>query len=228
MLRKVFLHGKMARRYGKMFELDVSTAAEAVRALRANFPEILKDFRDGTWHVMRGDKRKGVDLGEEDITGLKLGNGDLHFVPAVQGSKRDGMLKVILGVVLVGASFMGGGFMAAPLAGGAGAAGGGLFGGLMGGMGGGNLAMMGAAMILGGISQLLAPEEKEEKDENSFTMNGPGNTESQGSPIPLVYGEVITGGIMVSGGIDIEDIGNTINDGNGKSSGKGSGGGGKK
>jgi hypothetical protein len=37
-------------------------------------------------------------------------------------------------------------------------------------------------------------------------MSGPGNTSDQGAPVPLVYGEVITGGVLISGGVDIEKI----------------------
>jgi len=35
-------------------------------------------------------------------------------------------------------------------------------------------------------------------------MSGPTNMSDQAIPVPLVYGEVITGGGVVSGGIDIE------------------------
>lgn len=213
MKRKVFLHGAIGRKYGKMFELDVETTGEAVRALAANFPEIMKDFRDGAWHIMRGDKKTGMDLGEDEIAAFRLGNAELHFMPVVAGSKRQGLLKIVLGVALIGAAFAFSG----------GALGTAIGGGMMGGMTYGNMAMMGAALALAGVSQLLAPEEKEEKDESSFTMSGPGNAYEQGSPIPLVYGHVITGGVMVSGGIDIENIGVSGNQLDGKS-----GGGGKK
>lgn len=214
MLRKIYLHGKIGRKYGRMVELDVNTTAEAVRALAANFPEIMKDLRDGSWHVIRGDVKTGMDLGEEHITDFQLGSAELHFMPVVAGSKRQGLLKIILGVVLVGAAFaMSGGALATPIAGG-----------MLGGATYGNMAMLGAALALAGVSQLLAPEEKEEKDESSFTMSGPGNAYEQGSPIPLVYGMVITGGVMISGGIDIENIGVSSN----QLDGKGGNAGGKK
>ncbi len=208
-LRTIHLHGALGAKYGKRFRLDVTTAGEAVRALSANFPTFLKDLRDGAWHVVRGKKiDSGVDLNEDDVATFRLGKGDLHILPYVAGSKRGGMLKVILGAVLVGAAFLfTGGALATPI---------------IGGITGSQVALMGAVVALSGVSSLLAPEEKgKNKDDNSFTFSGPGNTYDQGNPVPLVYGRVITGGQLISGGIDIERM---------KVSGKGGGsvGGGKK
>jgi predicted phage tail protein len=210
-MRKVHLHGALGKKYGKVFELEVRTAGEAIRALAANFPKFLKDIRAGSWHVVRGEKvDKGLDLGRDDISGFNLGKGDLHIVPVVAGSKRAGLLKVVLGAVLIGAAFVltagAAAGLAAPILGG---------GGLLGGITGTNLALFGAAMALAGVSSLLTPEEKkkEDSDDSSFTMTGPGNTADQGVPVPLVYGEVITGGVMVSGGYDVERIAVTGNGG---------------
>ena len=195
-MRKVILHGALAAKYGEEFELEIGTAAEAIRALAANFPEFMLDIREGAWHIVRGDADTGMDLGEEDVATFRLGRADLHIMPYVVGSKRGGVLKIILGVALVGLSFGMG--LATPIIGG----------GALGGLTYGNMAMFGAALALGGVSQMLSPEQKDEgnKDDSSFTMTGPGNSYEQGAPIPLVYGEVITGGVLVSGGIDIERI----------------------
>lgn len=199
-MRTIHLHGALGEKYGTTIQLDVATAAEAVRALATNFPEIMKDFRENDWHVVRGKTIEGgLDLGEEDLIPLKLGRGDLHFVPVVAGSKREGagLLKIILGVALVGLGFFMG--FSTPIFGAA-------SGGLLGGLTYGNLAMIGVALAAAGISQLLAPEEKDQTKQDSFLFNGPGNAYEQGSPVPLVYGEVITGSVMVSGGLDIEKI----------------------
>ena len=216
-MRNVYLHGALAKKYGSEFRLNVTTAGEAIRALAANFPSFMKDIRDGAWHVVRGkDIDHGLSLDENQIAGFRLGKGDLHIVPFVAGSKRGGLLKIILGVVLIGAAFaLTGGALATTI--GAGGALGGL------GITGTQVALFGAAVALAGVSSLLAPEEKADKEDgsNSFTMSGPGNTYDQGNPVPLVYGEVITGGQLISGGIDIERIKVT-------GSGGGSVGGGKK
>ncbi|PZR92244.1 MAG: hypothetical protein DI537_13735 [Stutzerimonas stutzeri] len=202
-MRKVHLHGALGKKYGKTFELEVRTAGEAIRALSANFPKFLKDLREGSWHIVRGKSvDKGLDLGKDDISTFNLGQGDLHIVPVVAGSKRAGLLKVVLGAVLIGAAFVltagAAAGLAAPI----------MQGGLLGGITGTQLALFGAAMALAGVSALLTPEEKkkEDTDDSSFTMTGPGNTTDQGVPVPLVYGEVITGGVLISGGYDVERI----------------------
>lgn len=208
MMRTIHLHGFLATKYGKSFKLDIDTAGEAIRALTANFPTFMQDIREGAWHIVRGkDVDKGVSLDEHQISSFRLGKGDLHLVPFVAGSKRGGLLKVILGVVLIGAAFLfTGGALATSITGGTG---------LLGGVTGTQVALFGAAVALAGVSSLLAPEEKaDEKDgSESYTMSGPGNTYDQGNPVPLVYGEVITGGVLISGGVDIERIAVTGNGG---------------
>jgi predicted phage tail protein len=60
-----------------------------------------------------------------------------------------------------------------------------------------------------GISSTISPTTKAATgtDANeSFALSGPTNIDAQGYPVPLVIGEVITGGIPVSSGYDIEDI----------------------
>jgi len=196
-LRKVYLHGALGEEFGREFELNVKTAGEAIRALSANFPQFLQRIREGAWHVVRGKSvEKGMSLGEDDISTFNLGRGDLHIMPAVAGSKNSGgLLKIILGAVLVGAAFLfTGGALAQPIMAGA-----------LGGVTGTQLALVGVAVAVAGVSQLLAPEEEsKDDDDSSFTMAGPGNTYEQGQPVPLVYGEVYTGGVLISGGIDIE------------------------
>ena len=118
-------------------------------------------------------------------------------MPAIAGSKRGGLLKIVLGAVLVGAAFaLSGGMLAAPIAGVLGQAG----------FTYGSLAMLGLATAVVGVSSLLAPEEKANEKNDSFLFSGPGNTSEQGVAIPLVYGEVITGGVFVSGGLEIEKL----------------------
>ncbi|SCW95673.1 tail assembly protein [Ancylobacter rudongensis] len=199
-MRKVHLHGSLGKTYGRTFELEVATAGEAIRALSVNFPGFLQTIRDGAWHIVRGKSvDKGFDLGEAEIGTFRLGKGDLHIVPVVAGSKRSGMLKIVLGVAVAGAAFF-----LAPAAGGLSAA---IGPGMLSGITYGNMAMFGAALALAGASSLLSPEEKDNGDDSgSFTFTGPGNAYAQGSPVPLVYGEVITGGVMISGGMDVERI----------------------
>jgi len=196
-MRKIVLHGALAKKFGKEFFFDVATASEAVRALCTNFPEMIREFREGRWHVVRGAHiDKGLDLDDEQYARLKLGKADLHIAPFVAGSKRGGLLKAVLGVVMIATAFAFGGaaMFATPIMSG------------LGGMTWGNLAVIGGAMALSGISQLLAPESSAEEDSESFIFSGPVNSSEQGVAVPLIYGRTMTGGVMISGGIDVEQI----------------------
>ncbi|MBX4911372.1 tail assembly protein [Rhizobium bangladeshense] len=198
-MRKVYLHGELGARFGYEFDMEVETAAEAVRALCVNLRGFEQVMRAGEFHVVRGKELdKGRDLDLELCSTYRLGKAPLHIAPYIAGSKRGGFLKIVLGVALVGAAFLfSGGALAAPIAGGA-----------LGGVTYGNMAILGVALAVSGVSQMLASEEKEEKNEDSYLLSGPGNTYEQGGALPLVYGEVITGGVLVSAGVDIEQLGN--------------------
>lgn len=197
-MRKVHLYGPL-KKYGEVLELEVATAAEAVRALIANFPEITKDIADGKWRVVRGDGEAGMDLGEEDIALMKLGQADLHIIPVIEGQKGrgGGILKVVLGLTLIAVSFGSAAFLGNAIMGGA-----------LGGMTWGSaIGMVGLSMALTGISSLLAPENESNEEKNSFIMNGPTGAVGQGNPVPLAYGgPIIIGSVMISGGIDIDQL----------------------
>jgi predicted phage tail protein len=192
-MRDIRLYGHLREKYGESFRLDVATAAEAVRALNANLKGFYDELSKGSYEVVRGDLETGFKLDVDDISQLKLGAGTLHFVPVIEGSKSGGgLLKSILGVALIGAAvFLSGGILAAPI------------GSL--GLTYGNMAAVGLSLTLAGVSNLNS-KSTDTKNKDSYTLSGPGNAYEQGNPVPLIYGEVITGSVMVSGGIDIEAL----------------------
>lgn len=205
MLRKIHLYGSLKDEFGPTFEFDVETAGEAIRALISNFPSFAEIMEKNSYSLIRGDYETGIELDLDEINTFRLGKGDLHIVPVVKGSgggrRTGGFAKVLIGLAIVGASiFTAGGASAAllaqPIAGGA-----------MWGMTYGNLAMMGGALAIAGVASLLSSPEATDKKDDSFMLSGPTSVYDQGSPVPIIYGEVITGGVAISGGIDIENIG---------------------
>lgn len=211
--RNVVLHGRLREQFGESYRLNVETAGEAIRALNANFPgDFIAALKEGSYYIVRGDRKTGMGIDEGALNSFKLGAADLHIIPAVEGSasrggKGGGGVKAILGVALVGvAIFASGGLAGAGMAG---------FGQTAFQIGGlsvswGKLALFGAALTLMGASTMLTPKEKpkdETKRDDSFSFSGPINVNEQGNPIPLIYGRVMTGGQPISSGIDIEDIG---------------------
>lgn len=210
MLRDIYLHGELAERYGPHFYWDVDTVAECVSAFQANFGNFFQVIKDGRYQIIRG---KDDYLSSEQLI-MKLGKAtELHIVPVVEGAGggNKGILTAVLGLAMVAAAVVT-----------AGAAVGGLAGLVpaMGTIGAelpilgcvtlAKIATVGGILALGGISQLLAPSPKvddygkREKEKTSFLFNGAVNRQEQGGPIPIIYGQVRVGSIVVSSGIDIE------------------------
>jgi len=183
-------HGRLKEEFGGPFQLEIRDAKEAIRALGIQLDGFIDAIKDGYWRVMRGD----ADL-DEDSLDLGLGDQDLHIIPATQGAGGDGAGKILAGALMVGAAFFTGGASLAAW---------------------GSMATMmgavGAGLVIAGASMMMAPTpetgnyEDKEKDEQSYLFNGPVNVNKQGVAVPLIYGEVVTGSVVVSAGIRAEDI----------------------
>jgi predicted phage tail protein len=132
-------------------------------------------------------------LDEDMVPSLRLGSADLHIMPEISGGKRDGLMKAILGVTLLVASGGSAAFLATPIAGT-------MFGGAT---WAAAMGQVGLAMALAGVSSLLTPQsDSSGDDEESFVMSGPKSSYGQGKAIQIIYGEIITGGMLISGGVD--------------------------
>ena len=74
------------------------------------------------------------------------------------------------------------------------------------------LSAVGATMVLGGVSGMLFPQPQEpdfssEGDPRiSFNFSGTQNTSRAGTPVPIVYGEIFTGSVVISAAIDTEQV----------------------
>jgi predicted phage tail protein len=71
-------------------------------------------------------------------------------------------------------------------------------------------ALWAPALSYGGIAQLLTPTPSTSKDEGdprkSFSFSGIQNTTRAGVPVPVVYGETLTGSVVISADIDIVQV----------------------
>lgn len=196
-MRRVILHGRLKRQFGPEFRLDAATVGECIRGIGVQVKGFLAALKEGSYEVIRGERRTGLRLAETDINTLRLGQADLHLVPVAAGRAKGGALKAILGVALVGvAIFASGGTLAAPLAG---LTGGGMW---------GSVAVLGLGLAVSGAAQMMTKKESSDtgKKEDSFAFSGPTNGTEQGTAVPLIYGRVMCGSIAASTGLDIEDI----------------------
>ena len=202
MLRKVKMYGELAEFVGhKDFEIEASNIPKAISFLVNNFPQIEPYMNPKYYQVKVGN----YAINEDEIY-YPIGQEDIHIVPVISGSGSVG--RILLGGALLAVSF--GAF---------GAFGGGLtFGKGFGaswataGFGAKAAFIGGAALVLGGVTDLLFPMPtmpefaSEEDPKLSYNFGGTQNTGRAGTPVPLVYGEIVTGSIVISGAIDTEQV----------------------
>ncbi|RLL64297.1 tail assembly protein [Paenirhodobacter hankyongi] len=187
-MRTIHLHGNIGKTFGRSHQFAVDTVPEAIQALRANFAGFANHIREGFYRVVVGKTEKnGLELGEEDLPGFKLGKQDLHIVPVLKGSKRGGIGKVIAGIALIGLSAFGGAALAAPL----------FAGGTM--STASVIGSLGTGLLLTGVASLIAPQQETEKEDPNYSSSGPVTTTREGGIVPIAYGEVVCGGTMING-----------------------------
>jgi predicted phage tail protein len=207
-LNTIFLHGDLAEKFGDEHRLAVSTPREAVKALCVIKKGFREAFEDGEYKVIRKSQKTGDGLVLDEVTiFLGMSDTDLHIIPMPAGSKKAGVGKILLGVAFIGAAILTAGGTAA-LGAGLGAFAGGA--GLTMSVG---LSLFGASLVLGGVASMMMPTpgapnpNAAEDKEQSFLFNGAVNVQAQGHPVPLAYGRVLTGSVVVSSGISIQQIG---------------------
>ncbi|MET5961469.1 tail assembly protein [Citrobacter amalonaticus] len=190
------LYGQLGKLFGKSHKRVVRTNAEAIHALCKtidNFERFLNSskIRGLTFAVFRGQENIGLDDMGYPVTGETI-----KIVPLLIGSKKAGALQTILGAVLVVVGVVIGYFTGWT------------------GVGwaiGSKIAMMGGAMMLGGVVQMLSPQsaglasKQDAANQASYAFGGVTNTAAQGYPVPILYGKRRIGGAIISAGIYVED-----------------------
>lgn len=194
MLREIRVYGQLAEFLGqRVFHAVVSSAAEAIRFLCANFPQLEAHMAERHYRVSTG--RHQISL---DELHNPSGQATIRIAPVVGGA-GGAWGRIAIGAALIAASFFTGGATI--------------------GLGASSIAVssvvfgVGASLALGGIAQLLTPTPRLATGENSdadprksYSFSGVQNTSRQGVPIPVIYGEVLTGSIVISAGIDVTQV----------------------
>lgn len=180
------LHGHLAARFGRVHQLAVDSAGEAVRALDVvckGFAEAVRGWAGPGYRVRVGDGEHARWLDQHTLQ-LRLGRARrIDIVPSVSGAKRNGVGQIILGVVLIVA----GAYTENP-----------------------EMIKMGVMLVLGGAIALLTPMPKgsdsKAKEEVSRQLNGPPNITSSGGPVPLIIGRVLVGSVTISAGLSTDQV----------------------
>jgi predicted phage tail protein len=188
-LRTIRLYGKLGAKFGRVHRLAVDSVAEAVRALSVlvpGFERELMSSRDRGVHYACFLGKKNI--GREDLS-LSGGAEDIRIAPVIVGAKSGGVLQFIAGAVLVVAGFainiLSDGALSAV---------------------GTPMIKMGVAMMIGGVVQMLSPQQQSTAGDSvengaSYNFTGAVNTTAQGNPVPLLYGRLIVGSAVISAGI---------------------------
>ena len=195
MLRKVKLYGELADFVGhKELDAVINCTADAIRFLVTNFPKLEAHMADRYYRVLVDD----YDVDETELHN-PIGQSDISIVPVISGA-GGGVGKTLLGIALIGTALLipGGGFAAFKAGTQTFFAG---------------MAMnVGVGLTLMGVSEILFPLPKppdfsdEEDPRISFSFSGVQNTSRAGTSHPIAYGEIVTGSVVISAGIDTNQV----------------------
>lgn len=187
-VRTIRLGGILGKKFGRTFQLAVSSAAEATHALCQMVP----GFEAFLW----GAKDQGIhfavfvdgkNIGEDDLTAPSCG--DIRILPLPIGAKSGGVMAIFGAILVVVGIFL----IWTPF--------------------GAPLIAVGVGLMAAGIAMMLAPQPQDPKSEDdpsgraSYAFNGPVNTQAQGNPVPILYGGdeekgIIVGSAVISASID--------------------------
>lgn len=183
----VHLYGVLAAKFGSQLEFEVEAPAEAMYAMTQMLPGFKEIVAASSWVFINGPKAvaKPMQSGEESYLAAKA---EMHLMPSVEGGGGQGLIPAVAGAALIAAGMW--------FTGGVGTA----------------LIMAGGSMVAGAAMTMLikAPKtdygSKDGSKNASFLYNGPVSTSTQGTAIPVVYGEIEVGAIEASFGLVAEDL----------------------
>lgn len=186
------------KQFGTEFNLDCKTPAEVVHALTSQIPKLRQFIQQGLFTVRVGREYLDNRYLEQGLNQNLKENATVHFTPVLKGSKRAGLFQTIVGAVMVvvGAvtSWAGG---AALIAGGIGL------------MAGGVAQMLTKMPTMRGVTQtgaVKAESSNKEEKKQSTSFSNLSNMVAQGKSMPLAYGLIRTGTLVISQGVETMDV----------------------
>ena len=191
-LKKIKVYGRLRKFLGQSYyEAAVNSPKQAFHFLIANFPEVENHMMNQFYKIKMG----GMEI-TEDLLGLQSDE-DIQIIPIAIGAK---------GIVIGGLLTAGGSAAAAATTG--------FFATAIGGVVASGLTAIGTSMLVNEATQLLMPQPEIPTGvmADSFSQNDPTfqsfgfgsiqNVSRAGVPIPIIYGEVFTGSVVISSGVD--------------------------
>lgn len=181
----ILLSGPLIKIFGRVHyrELGSKSVGEAFKALKCTLDGFEAAIKDLERRGMRfAIFRNRKNVPEKDFS--LGGTQEIRIVPVIAGSKRAGLLQTIIGAVLIVA----GTYFGQPWA-----------------------VQLGAALAVGGVIQMLSPQQgglsQSSSPENapSYAFGSAKNTTASGNPVPICIGDRRWGGMIISASIYAED-----------------------
>ena len=197
------------------FEAAVSSPAEAIRFLMCNFPEVEAHMSQQYYKVKMNNMDVSLDFlsmkGRGDIQIIPIATGSIPAIAAVVGgigtaaTAAVGAVSAVAGAAITTAAAVGG--AVASVAGAVSA-----------------IPVVGSIatavvtdLAIGGITSLLAPTpavvegpssvgDTDPQMANSYSFSGIQNVSVSGVSVSIIYGEVFTGSVVISSGVDTVQV----------------------
>ncbi len=197
-LKKIKVYGKLRQFLGKSyFEAAVKSPQQAMSFLMANFEGLQKHMNDGIYKIKMGGR-----VITEDFLSMS-GQGDIQIIPVATGSGF--LVPILIGAGTTAVASTVGAFI------------GGVVGSaLVTTLVSTALTTIGTSMIIGGVTDLIAPQKTPQnvssvsdidpKMRGSYSFSGIQNVSTSGVPVPILYGLVFSGSILISSGTDTAQI----------------------
>ena len=219
-LKRIKVYGRLRKFLGSSyFEAAVSSPSEAIRFLMCNFPEVEAHMSQQYYKVKMNNMDVSLDFlsmkGRGDIQIIPIATGSLPAVAAVVGgigsaaTAAVGAATAVAGAAVTAVSAVGSAAIA---------------------VGGAIAAEYGTTGILGaittatvnslaidGITSLIAPTpavvegpspvgDTDPQMANSYSFSGIQNVSVSGVSVAIIYGEVFTGSVVISSGVDTVQV----------------------
>jgi predicted phage tail protein len=195
-MRLIKVYGSLAKFLGqRSFRAAVSTPAEAVRFLVANFPGLQAHMAEREYKVSAGRIQLAIGDDPQQLH-MPIGSADVIRIVPVMAGAGDGFGQILAGIALVAAAIfipgLGLGLAGATVT---------------------QVGLFGGALILSGVSQLLSPvpqlqvgTDSDSDPKKSYSFSGIQNVSRSGVPVPIIYGEVLVGSVVISAGLTSDKV----------------------
>lgn len=177
----VKLYGNL-RKFGNEFKLvGVANTAEALNALYCQLNGFRMAIQKGIFNIKAGDKEFSMETLKDDVRQPLNDKTTIHILPVIAGSGGS-VGQIITGGLLIVAGALSGQYY---------------------------LALAGLALTAGGVAQMLTktptldqPNRNETEKKQSTSFSNLQNLVAQGRPVPLAYGRILVGSLIIGKGTE--------------------------